>query len=123
MADRTPTPAVRALLAGLVVGLLIGVAVGYLIAREGPMGRRAWPDAGAPWIRLPEQTALGAPPQTFAIPAQSYDYGGVSQPLSPSLLDTPSIVRVDLKAQSGRVGVSLARPDGGQILSKEAVVT
>jgi hypothetical protein len=30
---------------------------------------------------------------------------------------------VQLQAQAGRVGVSLARPDGGELVSREAVVT
>jgi hypothetical protein len=66
---------------------------------------------------------VGALPQTFAIPASSYDFGGVAQPLNPAVTDTPAIVRVDLAAQTGRVGVSLARPDGGELVSREAVIT
>ena len=121
MAVTLSSPTTRGLLGGLVVGLLVGLAIGYLVGRGGTTGS-TWADAGAAWTRLPEQTALGAPPQTFTVPAQSYDYGGVTQPLSPAILDTPSIVRVDLKAETGRVGISLARPDGGKILSKEAVI-
>ncbi len=115
-------PAAGGLIGGLVVGLIVGGAVGYLIG-SGIKPGAGWTDASAAWVRLPEQTAMGALPQTFAIPASSYDFGGAAQPLSTAITETPAIIEVDLAAQGGRVGVSLARPDGGELVSREAVIT
>lgn len=116
------SPVTRALLGGLVVGLIVGVALGFVLAgaiRTQPK----WTDAGSAFVRLPEQAALGAPPQTITLPASSFDYGGVGAPLSQAAIDAGSIVKVEVKAVAGRVGVSLARPDGGELVSREAVVT
>jgi hypothetical protein len=115
-------PVTRAFITGAVVGLLVGVGVGFLLSASLKSQPR-WADASGAWVRLPEQTSVGALPQTFAIPASSYDFGGVAQPLDRGVTDTPAIVRVDLTAQVGRVGVSLARPDGGELVSREAVIT
>jgi hypothetical protein len=115
-------PVTRAFTGGAVLGLLVGVALGFLLSVS-LKSQPSWADASAAWTRLPEQTAVGSLPQTFSIPASSYDFGGVSQPLSPAVLETSSVVRVDLAAQNGRVGVSLARPDGGELVSREAIVT
>jgi hypothetical protein len=115
-------PATRAFLGGLVLGLIVGVALGFVLA--GAMKTQPkWTDASSAFVRLPEQAALGAPPQTVNLPASSFDFGGVGAPLNQAAVDAGSIVRVDVKAVSGRVGVSLARPDGGELVSKEAVVT
>ncbi len=118
-------PVTRAFIAGAILGLVAGVGIGVLANVSMGLGRpSAWTDASGPWMRLPEQTTLGATlPQTFAIPASSYDYGGVSEPLDPAVAAAPGIVSVVLQARSGRVGVSLARPDGGELVSREAVVT
>jgi hypothetical protein len=115
-------PVTRAFIGGAVLGLLVGAAAGFLLSVS-LKGQPSWADASGAWVRLPEQTAVGALPQTFSIPASSYDFGGVAQPLNPAVTDTPAIVRVDLQAQTGRVGVSLARPDGGDLVSREAVIT
>ena len=115
-------PVTRAFVGGLIVGLLVGLALGFVLAgavRTQPK----WTDAGAAFTRLPEQTALGALPQTVNLPASSFDFGGVGAPLNQATVDAGSIVKVELKAVAGRVGVSLARPDGGELVSKEAVVT
>ena len=104
-------PVTRAFIGGAVLGLLVGAAAGFLLSVS-LKGQTNWADASGAWVRLPEQTSVGALPQTFSIPASSYDFGGVAQPLNPAVTDAPSVVRVDLQAQTGRVGVSLARPDG-----------
>jgi hypothetical protein len=115
-------PATRAFLGGLMLGLIVGVALGFVLA--GAMKTQPkWTDASSAFVRLPEQAALGALPQTVNLPASSFDFGGVGAPLNQAAVDAGSIVRVDVKAVSGRVGVSLARPDGGELVSKEAVVT
>jgi len=115
-------PTTRALLGGLVIGLVVGLALGFLLAGAIKSGPK-WVDSGAAFVRLPEQTALGALPQTVNLPASTFDFGGVGAPLSQATIDAGSIVRVEVKAVAGRVGVSLARPDGGDLVSKEAVVT
>jgi hypothetical protein len=115
-------PVTRAFLGGAVLGLLVGAAAGFLLSVS-LKTQTSWADASGAWVRLPEQTSVGALPQTFVIPGSSYDFGGVAQPLNPAITDTPAIVRVDLAAQTGRVGVSLARPDGGELMSREAVIT
>jgi hypothetical protein len=114
-------PTTRAFIGGLVLGLIVGVALGFLLAGIKPQAK--WTDAGVAFVRLPEQAALGALPQTVNLPASSFDFGGVGAPLNQATIDAGSIVRVELKAVSGRVGVSLARPDGGELVSKEVVVT
>jgi hypothetical protein len=115
-------PVTRAFIGGALLGLVVGVGLGFLLS-VGIRSQPSWTDASAAWVRVPEQTSVGVLPQTFSIPASSYDFGGVAQPLNPSVTDTPAIVRVDLAAQGGRVGVSLARPDGGELVSREAVIT
>ncbi len=118
---RTGLPPVsRGFVLGAVVGLVIGV--GFAMA-GGIKTKPSWTDASAAWMKLPEQTSMGVPPQTFAIPGSSYDFGGVAQPLNPTVTDTAAIIRIDLAAQAGRVGLSLARPDGGELVSREAVIT
>ena len=116
------TTTTRAFLGGLVLGLVAGAAIGFFAAGALRLQPK-WTDAGAAFMRLPEQASLGPLPQTVTLPAASYDYGGVGAALPPTVLDDASIVRVEVKATAGRVGVSLARPDGGELVSREAVVT
>ena len=116
------TPSARAFIAGLVLGLIVGAAIGFFLAGSLKLQPK-WTDAGASFVRLPEQASLGALPQTVTLPAATYDYGGVGAALPPAVVDAGSIVKVDVKATAGRVGVSLARPDGGELVSREAVVT
>ena len=116
------TPATRAFIAGVVLGLIVGLALGILLAGS-VQQQPKWTDAGASFERLPEHASLGALPQTVVLPASSFDYGGVGAALPQTAVDAGSIVRVDVKATGGRVGVSLARPDGGSLVSREAVVT
>jgi hypothetical protein len=115
-------PVTRAFIGGLILGLILGGALGFALAGAMKLQPK-WTDAGAAFVRLPEQTALGALPQTVNLPASSFDFGGVGAPLSQAAVDAGSIVKVEVKAVAGRVGVSLARPDGGELVSKEAVVT
>jgi hypothetical protein len=115
-------PTTRAFVAGAVLGLLVGVGVGIVVSAN-MLAKPNWSDVSAPWVRMPEQTVIGALPQTFSIPASSFDFGGVAEPLGTGLTDTAGFIKVDLTAQTGRVGVSLARPDGGELVSREAIVT
>jgi hypothetical protein len=116
------TPASRAFITGLVLGLIVGIAIGFFIAGA-VKSQPKWTDAGVALMRLPEKASLGPLPQTVTLPAATYDYGGVGAALPPATIDAGSIVKVELKATAGRVGVSLARPDGGELVSREAVVT
>ena len=118
-----PGPAAKAFVGGAVLGLSIGLGAGVLIAGGIRARSAAWTDVTMAWVRLPEQTVAGGLPQTFSIPASSYDFGGIAEPLPASLTDVPGYIRVDLTAQTGRVGVALARPDGGELVSREAIVT
>jgi hypothetical protein len=115
-------PVTRAFIGGLVLGLIVGVALGLVLAGM-VKTQPKWTDANAAFVRLPEQAALGAAPQTVTLPASSFDFGGVGAPLDQATVEAGSIVKVELKAVSGRVGVSLARPDGGELVSKEVVAT
>ena len=116
------TPTFRAFLGGLVLGLIVGAAIGFLAAGALKLQPK-WADAGVAFMRLPEQASLGPLPQTVTLPAATFDYGGVGAALPPTVIDAGSIVKVEVKATAGRVGVSLARPDGGELVSREAVVT
>jgi hypothetical protein len=116
------TPATRAFLGGLVLGLIVGAAIGFFAAGTLKLQPK-WTDASVAFMRLPEQASLGPLPQTVTLPAASYDYGGAGAPLPPTVIDSASIVKVEVKATVGRVGVSLARPDGGELVSREAVVS
>lgn len=115
-------PAGLAFLGGAILGLVLGVAVG-LLAAHALGGASKWQDAAGTWVMLPEQTALGAKPAVLTLPAATYDFGGAGQPIDPAVIDAGSIVKVEVEAKSGSVGVSLARPDGGELVSREAVVT
>lgn len=115
-------PVTRAFVGGTVLGLVIGGAIGFAVA-TGVKFEPKWADAPGTFVRLPEQTQLGAAPQTVSLPAASYDFGGVGEPLNQAVTDNSAIVKVDVQAVAGRVGVSLARPDGGELVSREAVVT
>ncbi len=121
-------PVTRAFLGGILLGLVLGLALGGLVAAMMSGGglklQSKWTDTAGGWVRLPEQTAVGSTlPQTVSLPAATYDFGGVGEPLNPSVTDTPSIVKVEVQAQSGQVGVSLARPDGGELVSREVTIT
>ncbi len=104
------------------LGLIVGAALGFFLAGSLKLQPK-WTDAAVTFARLPEQAALGPAPQTVSLPGSSYDYGGVGAPLPQTAIDTASIVKVEVTATGGRVGVSLARPDGGELVSREAVVT
>ena len=115
-------PVTRAFLGGTVLGLVLGGVIGFAVA-TGVKFEPKWADASGTFVRLPDQTQLGALPQTVSLPASTFDFGGVGEPLNQAVTDASSIVKVDVQAVAGRVGVSLARPDGGELVSREAVVT
>ena len=108
------------LLIGLVIGLLLGVGGAELWRRA---HSDIWIEAGGEWHRLPSQAAAGSLPQTFAIPAKAWDYGATTRALPAPVTQTPAIVRVDVGEVSGPVGVSLAKPDGSALISKEKMAT
>jgi hypothetical protein len=118
-------PAPGRFLTGLVLGLVIGaVAAGAGTAWY--LGRQAanrWIDAGTMWVLLPGQTPAPPLPQTFSIPTKAYDYGASTKALAATVTAQPVFVRVQLGAVTGSVGVSLDRPDGSALLSKEQPVT
>jgi len=116
------TPTTRAFLGGLILGLIVGAAIAFLLASTLKLQPK-WSDAGVAFLRLPEQASLGPAPQTVTLPASTFDYGGVGAPLPQAAIDNASIVKVEVNATGGRVGVSLARPDGGELVSREAVVS
>jgi hypothetical protein len=115
-------PTSRAFAGGIVLGLIVGAVAGFVLASSVKLQPK-WTDAGVAFVRLPEQAALGPAPQTVTLPASSYDYGGVGAPLPQAVIDNASIVKVQVQASGGRVGVSLARADGGELVSREAVVS
>ena len=123
LAERTRLrPGAAVFAGGVILGLLVGLLLGWALA-SGLAAPSKWRDASGGWVRLPEQTALaGSLPQTVLLPASSYDFGGIAQPLSPTAVDAASIVKLEVRAETGRVGVSLARPDGGELVSREAVL-
>lgn len=116
------SPTTRAFAGGVVLGLIVGAAAGFFLASSVKLQPK-WSDAGVAFVRLPEQAALGPAPQTVTLPASTFDYGGVGAPLPQTVIDNASIVKVQVQASGGRVGVSLARPDGGELVSREAVVS
>lgn len=126
MTAAASTPLTRmpglAFLGGAVAGLILGAVIGF-VAAEAIKGGAKWQDTAGTWVMLPEQTPLGAKPAILTLPAATYDFGGAGQPISPAVIDAGSMIKVEIEAKSGRVGVSLARPDGGELVSREAVVT
>jgi hypothetical protein len=118
-------PAHGRFLAGLVLGLVVGaLAAGAGTAWYlGHQASNRWIDAGTAWVLLPSQAPAAPLPQTFAIPAKAYDYGATTRPLAPTVTGRPAIVKIQLGAVSGSVGVSLDRPDGSALVSKEQPVT
>ena len=74
------------------------------------------------WLMY-QTVPAGPMPQTFAIPAKAWDYGAETAALEPIVTEQPGVVRVQLGEVRGAVGVSLARPDGSALVSKERPVT
>ena len=111
------------LVLALAIGLLLGVGLGVGGVE---FWRRAhsdiWIEAGGEWHRLPSQALAGPLPQIFTTPAKAWDYGATTRALPAPVTDNPAIVRVDVGEVSGSVGVSLAKPDGSALISKEKVL-
>lgn len=107
-------------LVGFVAGLVVGVVATLAIERHEP----AWIDAGSQWMVLPGHTHIGPLPQTFTTPALAYDYGATTDALSPAATAAgPMLLKVQLGAVTGSVGLSLAKPDGSALVSKEHPLT
>jgi len=107
-------------LIGFVAGLVVGVVVTVTLQRHNP----AWIDAGSQWMALPGHTRVGPLPQAFTTPAQAYDYGATTDALTPAATAAgPMILKVQLGAVSGNVGLSLDKPDGSALVSKEHPLT
>ena len=105
---------------GFVAGLLVGVIATVAIDRHNP----AWIDVGSDWMVLPGHTHTGPLPQTFAVPARAYDYGATTDALSPAATAAgPMMLKVQLGAVTGSVGLSLAKPDGSALVSREHPLT
>lgn len=123
-AERTGMrPVTRAFVGGIVLGLVVGAALGFAVA-TGVKLQPKWADASGAFVRLPDNTAVGSTlPQTVTLPGSTFDFGGVGEPISQAAIDAGSMVKVEVAAVAGRVGVSLARPNGGELVSREAVIT
>jgi hypothetical protein len=121
----TQTMARGRFLTGLLLGLVIGAvaAAGGTVWYINHASSKGWIDAGAMWILLPGHAPAGPMPQTFAIPAKAWDYGAETAALEPNVTEQPGVLRVQLGEVRGNVGVSLARPDGSALVSKERPVT
>lgn len=101
---------------GLVLGVVVGVGAveGFKRLQPDP-----WIEAGGDWVRLPAQTPAGPLPQTFTTPTKAWDYGASTRALSATVTEQPAIVRVEVEQVAGPVGLSLAKPDGSALISKE----
>lgn len=105
---------------GFVAGLVVGVAATAVIDRHNP----AWIDAGSDWMVLPAHSRTGPLPQTFTTPATAYSYGATTDALTPAATAAgPMILKVQLGTVTGRVGLSLDKPDGSALVSKEHPLT
>ncbi len=108
-------------IAGAVVGLVIGAAAVAVIDRR---AADPWIDAGSAWMVLPGHTRIGLLHQTLTTPALAYDYGATTDALSPAATAAgPVILKVQLGAVTGNVGLSLAKPDGSALVSREHPLT
>jgi hypothetical protein len=111
------------------VGLAVGIVIGAVLTGAATVAvhryrdARQWIDAGAVWVRLPSQIEAGPMPQTFAIPAKAYDYGAETRALEPVVTEGPAFLRVQLGEVKGQVGLSLAKPDGSALISRERPLT
>ncbi len=105
---------------GFVAGLVVGVVATVVIDRHNP----AWIDSGSQWMVLPGHAHVGPLPQTFTTPAVAYDYGATTDALSPAATAAgPMILKVQLGAITGSVGLSLDKPDGTALVSREHPLT
>ena len=82
---------------------------------------KPWVDAGLDWLILPARTP--APfPAVVSVSTQPWTYGGATQPLGRRALSRPSLLRVELEARGGRVGILLVSTDGSRQLSPERII-
>jgi hypothetical protein len=112
--------AAKRYIVGFVAGIVVGALATAVIDRHNP----AWIDAGSQWMVLPAHSRTGPLPQTFTTPARAYDYGAITDALSPAATAAgPMILKVQLGAVTGSVGLSLAKPDGSALVSREHPLT
>lgn len=120
MTRETKAPSWARFWTGLIVGVVGGVVVGaggFEAARL--LKPDQWTNVVGEWHRLPDQAVAGALPQVFTVPAKPWDYGATTRALPSTVTAQPSIVRVDVSDVTGPVGLSLAKPDGSGLISKE----
>jgi hypothetical protein len=102
---------------GFVAGIVVGVVAVTLINHR---GTELWIDAGSQWMVLPSHTRIGPLPQTLTTPARAYDYGATTDALTPAVAEAgPMMLKVQLGAVTGNVGLSLDKPDGSALVSRE----
>jgi lipopolysaccharide export system ATP-binding protein len=82
-----------------------------------------WKPVELKWKNLPAGDDAGLMPVTFAMPLTQYGYGGESEPLPAAMVSQDTIVRVDVGAVDGAVGVSLVNPSGSPLVTKEQGLT
>jgi len=112
------------MMASFWAGAATGLAAGLLVGGGGVAALQAtrpdpWIAAGGDWYRLPAQAKANPLPQVFKTPGKGWDYGAATRGLS-AAGTTPGLVRVELAQVQGPIGVSLAKPDGSALISKEA---
>jgi hypothetical protein len=98
------------------------LAAGAVLAAAVPSQAVEWASTSMPWLMLPGGQPIGALPQTVSIPSKAWEYGARSDRLDVFGKTEPTILRLDIKAQTGTVGVVLMGTDGTTILSKETPI-
>lgn len=77
---------------------------------------------GLEWRLLPGWIAAGPLPRVFTIPATPWDYAAMSSPLPAVAGEGTRTAYLDIEALEGRVGVTLMRPDGSELIGPEYCV-
>lgn len=82
----------------------------------------AWNSLEASWRSLIADRPLASegPPFAFTTPDAPWDYGVMSAPLPPVAIG--KVLRLRVRAEGGRIGFALAKPNGSALLSDEAAV-
>jgi hypothetical protein len=65
--------------------------------------------------------ASPVPPFDFRMPAVAWDYAVISDPLPPEA--SGGILKLRVRSKGGRIGVSLVKPNGSDLISQEAAVS